>query len=211
MQVGILNSNSEQHAKGLRLPYCAEGTAHPGTRGQTGAGSEGPSEDRQMVAMGQGFEGVHLLPPAWLGDSPLPGAGGTFKMPGSRPGISWDLAFCLPGPPTWHATSCSLAKAWPSPGTASVPGMIWDKDNHVRLSSRGTRHPLACMDRNPGRQRGGGVPRCPPGAQAAEGTGAEDPTACGPGLHLQPPCQPSLPQSLSHAQENGSRTFIPLG
>lgn len=160
-KVGIPNSDSEQRTEGLRSPYRAESTAHPGTRGWTGTGSEGPSEDGQTLARGQGFEGVHLLPPVWPGDGPLPGTGGRFKMPGSWPGICWDFAFCLPGPPTQHATSCSLAEAWSSPGTASVPGMIWDKDTHVRLSSRGTRHPLACTDRNPGRRRGGGAPRYP--------------------------------------------------
>ena len=194
-------SDSEQPTEeGLISPYRTESTAHPGTRGWPGVGSEGPSEDGQTLAKGQGFEGVHLLPPVWPGDGPLPGTGGTFKIPWSWPGICWDFAFCLPGPPTRHATSC----AWSSPGTASVPGMIWDKDTHVRLSSQGTRHPLACTDWNPGR-------RSPQMPRQQRGTGVEDPTACGPGPHLQPLCQPSLPQSSSHAQDNGSRIFIPLG
>lgn len=68
-----------------------------------------------MLARGQGFEGVHLLPPVWLGDSPLQRLVVHLRCLGHGQ-ESAGVAFCLPGPPT----GTQPPVAW------SRPGLPWD-------------------------------------------------------------------------------------
>ena len=105
-----------------------------------------------------------------------------------------DFRSCLSGPPTQHFTSCSLAMAWPYPGTASLlvgsgistlasgpvlearhtlcPTLVWTQGGREEASADGTRVRTHWV---PGQW---------------EGAGPGDPAACGLGPCLRPACLP---------------------
>lgn len=129
-----------------------------------------------------------------------------------------DFRSCLSGPPTRHFTSCSLAMAWPFPGTASVAGGVWDKRTSVGPCSGGTTHPLPHIGLNSGRQRGGQCrwdpSRDPLGARAVGGGRAWRSSSLWSGPVLPSSRVPrvcALARKLEPPSGEWKRNFIPLG